>query len=242
MGRLALPGYISGLLVRETLSHPEGSLYLNESKQGNMRSKERSRVLGEVFTRPSEVSAVLDLFTEVNYLSRFLEPGCGSGNFLVQIVDRKLASVLDLPEVQQGRKLGNFDEIEVKGLLAVASIYGVDIDEQNVLESRSRMMSHFTKWWHAQVPTDKRKNGFEEALHYVLNKNVILGDLLSDVKTLKVSEFTEIPGKRVKERIYSFGDLIFPDAEVFDEGNILFGHVPIALFELDAKNYWELGA
>ncbi len=216
-------------------------LTLDQLLQGNMRSKERSRVLGEVFTRPTEVSAVLDLFADVNYLSRFLEPGCGSGNFLVQIVDRKLAAVLDLPEVKQGTKLGNFDEIEVKGLLAIASIYGVDIDEQNVLESQNRMMTHVTQWWHAQVPTDKRKVGFEESLIYVLKKNVILGDLLTDTKSLKVSEFTEIPGKRVKERVYSFEDLIFPDAEVFDEGNILFGHVPVALFELDAKNYWELG-
>lgn len=205
-----------------------------------MRNKERSRVLGEVFTRPSEVSAVLDLFADVNYLSRFLEPGCGSGNFLVQIVDRKLDAVLDLPEVQQGKKIGNFDEIEVKALLAIASIYGVDIDEQNVSESRNRMMSHAINWWHAQVPENKRNDGFEQSLHYVMQKNVILGDLLSDTKPLKVSEFTEIPGKRVKERVYSFRDLIFPDAEVFDEGNILFGHVPVALFELDAKNYWEL--
>jgi len=66
-----------------------------------MRSAERARELGEVFTPEAVVTSMLDLLQDINYGSKFLEPGCGSGNFLVEIATRKIQMVAKLPQVLQ---------------------------------------------------------------------------------------------------------------------------------------------
>ena len=87
-----------------------------------VRSKDRVKELGEVFTPAALVSAMLDKMPADNWLpdKTWLEPSCGTGNFLVQILERKLAA--GHPPLQ-----------------ALATLYGIDIMEDNVVESRRRL-------------------------------------------------------------------------------------------------------
>ena len=95
-----------------------------------VKSKERKKTYGEVYTNEREVKAMCDLIpkeTWDNIESTFLEPACGNGNFLVEIYARKLARCKD----------------EKDGLKALASIVGIDIQQDNVDESRLRLRSMF---------------------------------------------------------------------------------------------------
>ena len=75
-----------------------------------MRSSERARDLGEVFTPPALVSEILSKIEDINYASKFLEPGCGNGNFLEVILENKLSQVMALPEVITSLKSKDYDE------------------------------------------------------------------------------------------------------------------------------------
>ena len=91
-----------------------------------VKSKQRKRDFGEVFTAEREVKAMCDLIpkeTWDNIESTFLEPACGNGNFLVEILARKFERCKD----------------EKDGLKALASIVGIDIQADNIEESRKRL-------------------------------------------------------------------------------------------------------
>jgi len=94
-----------------------------------IKSKERVANHGEVFTPPWMVEAMLDLVkNETERIdSRFLEPACGSGNFLVQVLRRKLAAV----EIRYGKS--DFERRHY-ALLAVMSIYGIELLPDNIVE------------------------------------------------------------------------------------------------------------
>lgn len=104
---------------------------MKQSKQ--IKSKRRVRERGEVFTAEREVKAMCDLIPEDEIWSditkTFLEPACGTGNFLVEIFGRKLKYCKD----------------EKDGLKALASIVGIDIQQDNVEESRKRLMTMYCK-------------------------------------------------------------------------------------------------
>jgi len=87
-----------------------------------VRSKDRVKELGEVFTPAALVSAMLDKMPADSWLpdKTWLEPSCGTGNFLVQILQRKLSA-------------GH------SPLEALSTIYGIDIMEDNVVETRRRL-------------------------------------------------------------------------------------------------------
>jgi hypothetical protein len=105
-----------------------------EYEYEELRSRERVRELAEVFTHQREVDAMLDQFPDAfSALDiKFLEPTCGSGNFVVEILRRKLKLVTKSACASQ-------EEYEFKLLRAVASIYGVDISPENVTEVRVRV-------------------------------------------------------------------------------------------------------
>lgn len=93
--------------------------------QKQIKSKKRVKEHGEVFTAEREVKAMCDLIPESEWTieSKFLEPSCGTGNFLVEIFERKLKLCKD----------------EKDGLKALASIVGIDIQADNVKESQTRL-------------------------------------------------------------------------------------------------------
>jgi hypothetical protein len=69
---------------------------------------------------------------------------------------------------------------------------------------------------------------------------VIVGDLVNNSESIEVIDYSELPNQRIKQRIFRFSDLIFPEDEVFENNDMLFGHVPLALRELPLMSYTEL--
>ena len=79
-------------------------------------------------------------------------------------------------------------------------------------------------------------------VQYIVDINILLGDLVNQPKKIEVIEYSELPNQRIKQRVFRFSDLIFPEDEVFEENEMLFGHVPVALRDLPLMKYTELGS
>jgi SAM-dependent methyltransferase len=205
-----------------------------------MRSSERARDLGEVFTPEATVNEMLNLLQDINYASKFLEPGCGSGNFLVEILSRKIEMVSRLPEVSTSLKSGRISEFEFKCVVALASIYGVDIDPLNIEEARERLVEVFNEKYKTLTKKDV-PDYLSATINHVLEMNILLGDLVNAPEKVEVIEYSELPNQRIKQRVFKFSDLIFPEDEVFEDNNMLFGHVPVALRDLPLMSYTEMG-
>ena len=138
-----------------------------------VKSKERVTEHGEVFTAEREVKAMCDLVETQcdNVDATFLEPACGDGNFLAEILARKLARV---------RKDAKSDATgwEWLSVRAVASLYGVDIMKDNAEDCRQRLF----KIWDAAYRKACKKYCNEEAretVRYILSKNIICGNALT---------------------------------------------------------------
>ena len=133
--------------------------------------KSRIRVSdhGEVFTPSWMVEAMLDLVKgETERIdSRFLEPACGSGNFLVRILQRKLAAV----ELKFGKS--DFEKRQY-ALLALMCTYGIEILADNIAECRSNMLEILADY----LKLEESDNLYQAAF-YVLSQNLIHGDALS---------------------------------------------------------------
>jgi len=119
-----------------------------------IKSKERVRDLAEVFTGEREVNAMLDLVKNQSEKidSTFLEPACGNGNFLIAILKRKLNVVQ--------KKYKKQEDIEFYTIIAAASIYGIDISEENVVEARQRMLNEIKNFYYNIFNTKKIKKSF----------------------------------------------------------------------------------
>jgi N-6 DNA Methylase len=134
-----------------------------------VRSKQRVADHGEVFTPGPMVEAMLDLVKDESERidSRFLEPACGSGNFLVPVLKRKLATA-------QTRYGKNLFEMRHHSLLALMSIYGVELLEDNVGECRENLLDVFADYLKI-LPDDEWYTAASE----VLRANIVHGDALS---------------------------------------------------------------
>lgn len=134
-----------------------------------VKSKQRVADHGEVFTPPWMVQAMLDMVkgeTE-RIAARFLEPACGSGNFLVPIMQRKLAAVQ--------LKYGASDfERRYFALLALMCIYGIELLADNVAECRAKVLAVFAQYLNLQEDDDLHR-----AACYVLAQNIVHGDALT---------------------------------------------------------------
>ena len=133
-----------------------------------VRSKRRVADHGEVFTPPWMVEAMLDLVKgEAERIdARFLEPACGSGNFLVQVLRRKIAVV----ELKYGRSA--FEKRHY-ALLAVMCIYGIELLDDNVAECRTNLLEVLAEYLELEEGDE-----LIHAAHHVLGLNLIHGDAL----------------------------------------------------------------
>jgi hypothetical protein len=177
-------------------------------KTGQVVSKERVSDHGEVFTSPREVNAMLDLVKQETERidSRFLEPACGHGNFLVEILRRKL----DVVEAKYGKHQPDFERYAV---IAVSSIYGIDIIQDNVRDCRKRLFDLFdnsyTRLFGRNCTQECRTT-----VEYILGKNIIWGDALSltrvdDKKApITFSEWSAVNGSMIKRRDFTFHGLL----------------------------------
>ena len=134
-----------------------------------VRSKQRVADHGEVFTPAWIVEAMLDLVREETDRidSRFLEPACGSGNFLVQVLRRKLAAV----ELRFGKS--DFEKRHY-ALLGLMCIYGIELLDDNIVECRKNLMETFAEYLRLDESDD-----LYQAVAYVLSQNLIHGDAVT---------------------------------------------------------------
>ena len=105
-------------------------------------SRKRVTDHGEVFTSEREVNAMLDLVKQETERidSRFLEPACGDGNFLSEILNRKL-------KIVEGRYRKSQNELDKYSLVAITSIYGVELLEDNVERCKERLFKIYLDWY-----------------------------------------------------------------------------------------------
>lgn len=134
-----------------------------------VKSKQRVADHGEVFTPPWMVEAMLDLVKDETERidSRFLEPACGSGNFLVQIMRRKLAAV----ELKYGRS--DFER-RCYALLGLMCVYGIELLTDNIAECRANVLAVFADYLNLTDADDLYR-----AAAYVLSQNLVHGDALT---------------------------------------------------------------
>lgn len=143
-----------------------------------IKSKERVQDFAEVYTNPREVKAMCNLIPKEqwdNIDTTFLEPSCGNGNFLVEILERKLA------------RCNTYQD----GLRALQSITGIDIQADNCEESRVRLFNMYC---------DKFSDGLERAKD-ILDKNIICGDSLKIQEQWYKDELKRDIGSLVEELI-----------------------------------------
>lgn len=134
-----------------------------------IKSKKRVADHGEVFTPAWMVDAMLDLVKgETERIdSRFLEPACGSGNFLVRVLQRKLTAV----EIKYGKS--DFEKRHF-ALYALMCCYGIELLADNIAECRANMLDIFADYLDIEESDD-----FYRAAFYALSQNLIHGDALS---------------------------------------------------------------
>ncbi|GJQ23676.1 MAG: type III restriction endonuclease subunit M [Candidatus Brocadia sapporoensis] len=177
-------------------------------------SKQRVADHGEVFTNEREVNAMLDLVKQETGRidSRFLEPACGTGNFLTEILRRKLNAV----EKKYRRSQLDYERYLV---LAVSSIYGIDILEDNVVKCRQRLFDMADERY-SVLFKKKAREQVRQALRYILSKNIIWGDAL-DLKTAGAHPqqiiFAEwsfpLHNSQIKRRDFVFAELLPDDLQ-----------------------------
>src|SRR5665213_1461411 len=134
-----------------------------------VKSKRRVADHGEGFTPAWLVEAMLDLVKDETERidSRFLEPACGSGNFLVPILRRKLAAV----EIKYGKS--DFERRHF-ALLALMCTYGIELLADNIAECRANMLEVFAEYLNLEARDDLYRAAF-----YVLSVNLVHGDSLT---------------------------------------------------------------
>jgi hypothetical protein len=174
-------------------------------------SRQRVADHGEVYTHHREVNAMLDLVKhETERIdSRFLEPACGTGNFLVEILARKLAVVAT-------RYAKSQLEYERYAVLAVTSIYGIDILADNVAACQQRLFNVFDAQYSALFK-GRATDQCRQAMHYILRRNILHGDALT-LKTVGTeqappqpivfSEWSAVNGSMLKRRDFVYAHLV----------------------------------
>lgn len=171
-----------------------------------IKSKERVSEHGEVFTAEREVNAMLDLVKpETERIdSRFLEPACGEGAFLTEILRRKLAAVKN----RYGKNAADYERYSV---LAVTSIYGVDIQADNAAICRANLYEIWNEEYSAAVKT-RANDDCRKAVKYILSKNIVCGDALTlldkNGEPIEFAEWSFVTPTLIKRRDYRFDELL----------------------------------
>ncbi len=177
-----------------------------------IKSRERVADHGEVFTPEWLVEDMLDLVRhETERIdSRFLEPACGDGNFLAPVLKRKLAVVR-----RQYRR--NPADYERYAVIALMSIYGVELLADNAISCRERLL----KLWLAEYTDAMGRAPSDDCLttcHFVLERNIVNGNALSMKKVdaegqdldepIIFSEWAAVMGNMFKRRDFRFDEIL----------------------------------
>lgn len=190
---------------------------VSEHQSSQIKSRKRVADHGEVFTAEREVNAMCDLVASecLRPDSRFLEPACGDGNFLAVILRRKLS------ELRRKYKKSPRD-YEKQAIVAIGSLYGVDIMNDNVLVCRERLFCIWDEEYTAHCGTDA-SDETREAARFIISRNIINGNALTlmcvdsegnDTKApIVFSEWTLIGGTQMQRSDYTMADLLLYNEE-----------------------------
>ena len=204
-----------------------------------IKSKERVANYGEVNSSEKEINSMLDLVKQETerYDSRFLEPACGDGNFLIKVLDRKL-------KILQSEFKKNQFEFEKNLIVIIGSIYGIDLLNDNVTNARERLFTR-TSEVYKKYFKDYLNFDFINSISFILKRNIINGDALTLKRVdsedpIIFSEWSLIKNK-VKRRDFNLSDLVdYSDLE----NNSLFSSMGVSITqpikEFDLLNYDKL--
>ena len=230
---------------------------MNSVIDKQVKSKKRVTDHGEVFTNEREVNSMLNLVKqETERLeSRFLEPACGDGNFLAEILKIKMSAVI--------KKSKNDFEWKKNSAIAISSVYGVELLEDNVLECRKRLFDIFYNNFYKKRFKQSTDESYLSIIKMFLSLNIICGDALSlkdaKHKPLVFAEWGWI-GNKVQRRDFALSGLINDSKQSlidYSKDNSknnnqmsIFDDLPDENFEnaglikenvYKLVNYWELG-
>lgn len=179
-----------------------------------MKSRQRVRDIGEVFTRAEEINAMLDLVGDSisNPKKRILEPAAGNGNFLVVILERRMKYIAS----QRYKK--KFD-YERNVLTALSNIYSIDIMDDNVEECKNRLLAEVRNQYSLARNTQDPSSYFESVVKEILSTNIILGDSLNGKKKINFIEYKISHRGIVERRQFNLQQL--------EKGN----HEPVKIFK-----------
>lgn len=204
-------------------------------------SKQRVADHGEVFTSEREVNAMLDLVKQETERidSRFLEPACGTGNFLAEILRRKLGVV------EERYKRSRLDW-ERNAVLAISSIYGIDILEDNVQLCRERLFEIFDGLYTARFET-KARDECRKAARFILQQNIVCGDALTlqtvgeTPEPIVFPEWSLVSGSMMKRRDFMFSFLLEKEHQfqLFSDAGEK-AHLPLPVREYPLVHFLEI--
>lgn len=189
-----------------------------------IKSKERVAERGEVFTAEREVNAMLDLVKDecLRPDSRFLEPACGDGNFLSAILKRKLV------ELRRKYKKSSRD-YEKQAVVAISSLYGIDIMQDNVEACRERLFKIWDEEYTAHCKMDV-SDEVRKAVCFIISKNIINGNALTLMcvdaegkdtrEPIVFSEWTLLNTTQMQRSDYTMADLLLYNDNTSNEGNL----------------------
>jgi hypothetical protein len=194
-----------------------------------VKSKQRVADHGEVFTPAWMVEAMLDLVKDETERidSRFLEPACGSGNFLVRILQRKLAAV----ELKFGKS--DFEKRHY-ALLALMCAYGIELLADNIAECRANVLEVLADYLNLNQSDD-----LYLAASYVLSQNLIHGDALtmsaSDGQPITFAEWGYLGKGKFQRRDFRLD--VLTGASAYSQEGTLFAHLGKHEIFTPAKTY-----
>jgi hypothetical protein len=220
------------------------------SEISSIVSKQRVQDHGEVFTPNELVGQMLNLVSSEceREDSRFLEPACGNGNFLAEVLQRRLINVTIRHRSQT--------QWEVHALLGLSCLYGIELLPDNVGACRQRLVDIFMKHY-ASLFTDKINFDVQRAAHTIMSVNIILGDALAMTseelgrkgQPILMTEWALVGRGYLKRSVYEYKGLspldengsLFdsPRNEISDEeGNMVF--IPRHIYDLPLVHYTKL--
>ena len=179
----------------------------DDKQERQVVSRQRVAEHGEVYTAKREVCAMLDLVKEEaeRIDSRFLEPACGTGNFLVEILSRKMEAV-------RRQFVRNRFEYDQASAMAVSSMYGVELLPDNVDACRNRLLTQYLETYR-QHQHQEASPELERCISFLLRKNILCGDALTMLRDngepVTFCEWTFIgTGGKVKRRDFELSELL----------------------------------
>jgi hypothetical protein len=180
-----------------------------------IKSRKRVHDNGEVFTNKREVKSMLALVKSevVNLNSKFLEPSCGNGNFLIEILRRKL-------NIVKRKFKDNQIEYEKQAFVVVSNLYGIDLLQDNVDETINRLFTFFLKRYKTLFG-DKAKQNYIDNINYLFQQNIICGNAITykndKDEDLYFSDWVFTINNKLKRKCFYIKDLSDSSPKPFKE-------------------------